>query len=428
MTNEVAALRESVARLIEGARHDGIEPDGPLGRWLAAQAGALESLAFVLQSQADRADALLSGIDAAAKAELAKAAAALEQGRKAIAQGEVVLAQARAAQYHLHLSEQTLVSRLVNDTLPLFAQHMKEALVIRERRWNQDKGRQRMALAGAVTLAVFLSGFVIRTAVDWDRLGLAERCAAHPMIGGDACRVRDQRERCPMTVKPGISFTTGCGMLGLLTRGGVMSRRDKQAPWMGQSVRLVPAGVPGVLCLALVDAAVAQQATTLNGPPVQVIPYASEPGVPTITINPGTPNPFPTGSGSGPGGGGNTGDSDALTTLLGTSWGSQAVQNAEALGVNPSALAATCVLESGCSQPSGGSGGAQGVFQMFPAAYQEGLAAAMAANPQLASQIVQGSAGMLDPTTEAIAASGYLMQANQYLQAQGISNPIRVGC
>lgn len=184
MTDEVAALRESVARLIEGARRDGIEPDGPLGHWLAAQAGALESLAFVLQSQADRAEALLNGIDAAAKAELAKAAAALEQGKKAIAQGEIVLAQARAAQYHLHLSEQTLVSRLVNDTLPLFAQHMKEALVIRERRWNRDKGRQRMVLTGSMTLAVFLSGFAIRTVVDWDRLGLAERCAAHPISEG----------------------------------------------------------------------------------------------------------------------------------------------------------------------------------------------------------------------------------------------------
>ena len=184
VSEEVAALRESVARLVEGARRDGIEPDGPLGRWLAAQAGALESLAFVLQSQTDRTESLLSGIDAAAKAELAKAAAALEQGKKAIAQGEVVLAQARAAQYHLHLSEQTLVSRLVNDTVPLFAQHMKEALVIRERRWNRDKGRQRMAAAGAVTLAVFLAGFVVRTALDWDWLALAESCAAHPIAEG----------------------------------------------------------------------------------------------------------------------------------------------------------------------------------------------------------------------------------------------------
>jgi hypothetical protein len=193
---------------------------------------------------------------------------------------------------------------------------------------------------------------------------------------------------------------------------------------VGRKARLVPAGVAAALCLALVDAAVAQQAQSLNGPPVQVIPYASEPGVPTITINPGTPTSFPTGGGpvGGGAGAGDAADGTALSTMETTSWGLQAIQNAEALGVNPSALAATCVLESGCSQPSGGSG-AQGVFQMFPAAYQEGLAAALAANPDLASQIVPGDAGRNDPTTEAIAASGYLMMANQYLESQGIPNP-----
>jgi hypothetical protein len=60
---------------------------------------------------------------------------------------------------------------------------------------------------------------------------------------------------------------------------------------------------------------------------------------------------------------------------------------------------------------------------MYPTAFQEGLNTALAANPALASQIVQGSAGMNDPTTEAIAASGYLMQANTALQNAGVSNP-----
>jgi hypothetical protein len=109
--------------------------------------------------------------------------------------------------------------------------------------------------------------------------------------------------------------------------------------------------------------------------------------------------------------------------MLGTSWGSQAAANAQALGVNPSALAATCVVESGCGVNTGSGSGAQGVFQMYPAAFQEGLQTALAANPALTSQIVQGTAGMNDPTTEAIAASGYLMQANQTLQSNGISNP-----
>ena len=123
----------------------------------------------------------------------------------------------------------------------------------------------------------------------------------------------------------------------------------------------------------------------------------------------------------GSSGNGTSVSTDALNTMLGTSWGAQATADAQSLGVNASALAATCVIESGC-QNVGGSG-AQGVFQMFPAAYQEGLQTALAANPQLASQIVQGSAGMNDPVTEAIAASGYLMQANQALTNAGISSP-----
>ena len=186
------------------------------------------------------------------------------------------------------------------------------------------------------------------------------------------------------------------------------------------------------LSLRMATAAFGQVPATLSGgPPVQVVPYVTEPGVPSITITPGTANPFSGADGSGGDGsggtnggstGGNVGGSDALSTMMGTSWGNTAVSNSTAVGVNPSALAATCVLESGCSTPSGGSG-AQGVFQMYPAAFQEGLQNALAADPSLASQIVQGSAGMNDPTTEAIAASGYLMQAAQSLQNAGISDP-----
>ena len=166
----------------------------------------------------------------------------------------------------------------------------------------------------------------------------------------------------------------------------------------------------------------AQVSETLNGAPVQVTPYAAELGVPTITIPKGTVN---TGTGMGAG----TGTSSSVTvnnpldTMLAQSWGNSAIANAQALGINPSALAATCVLESGCGANVGDGGGAQGVFQMYPAAFQEGLQTALAADPSLAPEIVEGSAGMNDPTTEAIAASGYLMQANQTLEGAGVSNP-----
>jgi hypothetical protein len=183
------------------------------------------------------------------------------------------------------------------------------------------------------------------------------------------------------------------------------------------------------IALSVSPVAFGQTAVTLNGPPVQVVPYVSEPGVPTITINPGTPNPFPAGDGGAasgePGddgaGGGYVAGSDPLNTMMGTTWGMTAIANAQSVGVNPSALAATCVLESGCQNISGS--GAQGAFQMFPAAFQEGLQTALAANPALASQIVQGDSGRMDPTTEAIAASGYLIQGAQTLQNAGVPNP-----
>lgn len=212
-------------------------------------------------------------------------------------------------------------------------------------------------------------------------------------------------------------------MLRVRLATGSLGRR---ARWTGGAAIFAGIAVP---CWA-------QQATTLNGAPVQLQPYVSEPGVPQVTVNVGTPNPFGgldggdgAGSGSdgsdstGGSGGGNSGSSDALTTMLGTSWGAAAAANAQAMGVNASALAATCVVESGCGANVGNGSGAQGVFQMYPAAFHEGLQTALAADPSLASQIVQGAAGMNDPTTQAIAASGYLMQANTSLQNAGVSDP-----
>lgn len=174
-----------------------------------------------------------------------------------------------------------------------------------------------------------------------------------------------------------------------------------------------------------------------GGPPAQVIPTAPEPGIPLITINPGTSNPFAgLGGGLGPGGGGGGrggsgggggggnvgGPSGSLTTMLGTSWGAPAVDAAQSLGLNPSAVAAMCVVESGCRNVTNPYG-YTGPFQMGQAAFNSGLATALAANPALASQIVQGPSGISDPGTNAVAAMGYMMQGVQALQRAGISDP-----
>ena len=188
------------------------------------------------------------------------------------------------------------------------------------------------------------------------------------------------------------------------------------------------------LALECCRGASGQVPATLNGPPVQVQPYVAEPGVPLITINPGTVNAFSGvdggdgsgteggGDGTGDSGGGTSGSSTALDTLLAQSWGGTAISNAEELGVNPSALAATCVVESGC-QNVAGSGTIAGAFQMSAATYTAMINQALANDPSLANEITPGLAGQMDPATESIAAAEYLMQGAEALQSAGISDP-----
>jgi hypothetical protein len=197
--------------------------------------------------------------------------------------------------------------------------------------------------------------------------------------------------------------------------------------------RTVPRRGPATVALAVVALvtgtalAHAQAPVSVSGLPQQVIATFPEIGAPTFTTSPGTPSAGDTGGqGTGDAGESSTdgsgGSSDALNTMLGQPWGSTAVNNAEALGVNPSALAATCVIESGC-QNVAGSGTVAGAFQMTASTFNSSLNAALQQDPSLAANVVQGTAGQMDPATESIAASEYLYQGAHTLQNGGVTNP-----
>jgi hypothetical protein len=114
-----------------------------------------------------------------------------------------------------------------------------------------------------------------------------------------------------------------------------------------------------------------------------------------------------------------SGDNTALATMLGTSWGQTAAANATALGVNPTALAATCVLESNCQANPGGTGTISGAFQMSNGTYAQTVSEVTDSNPSLAAQITSKN----DPATQSIAASQYLLDGAQSLQTDGVANP-----
>ena len=178
----VEQLRAAADRLIADGRSEGIEPDGPLGRWLEGQAQALAGLAGLLDDQTIRFEELIGGIRTAADAELQKAAAATELANQAIKAGELTLLQARTAQIALEVERESLVLRMIKETLPLFADRLKQALVIREQRWNDDIRRRRYVAAGDAALAVFLGGYALRAWSESDRLAAFDRCLAHAQL------------------------------------------------------------------------------------------------------------------------------------------------------------------------------------------------------------------------------------------------------
>jgi hypothetical protein len=172
-----------------------------------------------------------------------------------------------------------------------------------------------------------------------------------------------------------------------------------------------------------------------QGLPVQVKPTFTEPGLPQFT--------FPTsggsllggsadtgsGNGSGDGstssGGGSTaGSGDAYNSMMAQSWGSSAASAAGAMGISATALAATCAMESNC-QNVGSSGGssATGAFQMISSTYNADIQGAVAYDPSIAGTIVSGSAGAMDPGTEAYAAAYELRQDALTLENDKIADP-----
>ncbi len=161
---------------------------------------------------------------------------------------------------------------------------------------------------------------------------------------------------------------------------------------------------------------------TMNGVPLLPIPTFEEVGLPPFTMPTGTLSTVPDAPSTPSGSGSDSTSSAALDTMLSQSWGAAAEANAQSLGVNATALAATCVLESNC-QNVGGTGTINGAFQMSNGTYTSTMAAALQQNPNLASNIVSGLAGKSDPATQSIAASEYLFQNAQTLQQAGITNP-----
>ena len=183
-TDWVAELRRQCEEVKLAAEEWAVRWNAPEGRFVSALLGTVEALGRVSV-------AVQGAIDRAAQQSRKAAEAELAQARELRGAAEAALRQVRNAQASLVVEHENVTLRMIEETLPMFAQRLQEVLVIREQRWNADVRRKRYAVAGAVALGVFLAGYALSSWQDSGQVAAVDRCLDQPLVyhGHYYCRI-----------------------------------------------------------------------------------------------------------------------------------------------------------------------------------------------------------------------------------------------
>jgi hypothetical protein len=152
-----------------GVRHDMME-----GKFVSALLGAVEWLGRVNQAAQAEFRQIAQKQSDAAKVELARAEA-LTKATNA------TMGQARSALINLQVERENVTVRMIHETMPMFAEELRKALVIRVSDETSALKLKRGLLAGFVAVGVFLGGYGVRAWADHDAVGALERCLAKPL-------------------------------------------------------------------------------------------------------------------------------------------------------------------------------------------------------------------------------------------------------
>lgn len=165
-----AELRRKIAEVEVAARDNGVRLDLPEGKLMA---GLLESVGLLARVV----EAAGGGLERAAEKERVRVealATALDRG----------VAQARVATVNLLMEKEAVLTRIMGETLPLFAKALQEALVIRERGWLEELRRRWVFGAVVLALALFGGGYAASAWVNRDGIEVARNCLLSPFASG----------------------------------------------------------------------------------------------------------------------------------------------------------------------------------------------------------------------------------------------------
>ena len=170
-----AEFERRCAEVERTAREWGLRAHQPEGRFISALLTAIRTLGELGRGSHGVMEAIARAAKQAAEADVKRAQELREHA-------ELELLQVRNLQVALVVEHENVTLRMIKEVFPLFAEKLEGALVIREKEWNRRVEQRRFALAGATVLAIFLAGIGLEMWRDWDRVAIADSCAAHAVV------------------------------------------------------------------------------------------------------------------------------------------------------------------------------------------------------------------------------------------------------
>ena len=167
-------LRAAAEDMEQAAWREGIDPSGPLGVWVTALRRALVGMADISERSSQRVVATIAATQKVVDAEIAQ----LHEANRRAAQA---INEATAARSRAEVEAEKLTLKTIQDLAPKILEEIRDAVVIRERRYNRKVEWRRAGLVAVAVLGMFLGGYSWR---GWQDGGNASealvRCLRQP--------------------------------------------------------------------------------------------------------------------------------------------------------------------------------------------------------------------------------------------------------
>lgn len=160
-----------IADLEAAAAEWGLRPELPEWKFVSAMIQTQSGFADIANALTHELHSLIAAAKAAADVEL-------ERQRETTEALKFTLAQARSAIKNVEAQTAAVASQMIQEATPQIVKGIRQAVVLRELRWNRNAEWGFAAAIGAGMLGLFLCGYSWRVSQEWHSIRLAQQTEA----------------------------------------------------------------------------------------------------------------------------------------------------------------------------------------------------------------------------------------------------------